>query len=68
MNILRAHEHLNCHSHEHLNCNSYKTDNDLQFTLIGQYETQEQLKEREIFWQHRLKAFYPYGLNEKKEY
>ena len=28
----------------------------------------EELKEREIFWQHRLKTFYSYGLNEKKEY
>ena len=41
---------------------------DWQFTLIEQSETHEQLKERETFWQHRLKTFYPYGLNEKKEY
>ena len=26
------------------------------------------LKEREIFWQHILKTFYPIGLNEKEEY
>ena len=41
---------------------------DGQFTLIEQCETHEQLKERETFWQHRLKTFYPYGLHEKKEY
>ena len=28
----------------------------------------KQLKERETFWQHRLKTFYPNGINEKKEY
>ena len=27
-----------------------------------------QLKERETFWQHRLKTFYTIGLNEKEEY
>ena len=31
-------------------------------------ETYEQLKDMETFWQHRLKTFYPYGFNEKKEY
>ena len=36
--------------------------------MIGQCETHEQLKQRKTFWQHRLKTFYPYGLNEKKEY
>ena len=41
---------------------------DWQFTLIEQCETHEQLKERESFRQDRLKTFYPYELNEKKEY
>ena len=27
----------------------------------------KQLKERKAFWQHKLKTFYPLGLNEKKE-
>ena len=31
-------------------------------------ETHKQLKERETFWQHKLKTFYPIGLNEKEEY
>ena len=56
----RFHEHYGQHSHNGID--------DWQFTLIEQCETQEQLKERETFWQHRLKTFYPYGLNEKKEY
>ena len=30
-----------------------------------QLKTHKQLKERETFWQHKLKTFYPLGLNEK---
>ena len=56
----RFHEYYSQHSHDGID--------DWQFTLIGQCETHEQIKERETFWQHRLKTFYPYGLNEKKEY
>ena len=50
-------------------CYDNDIDNDdWQFTLIEQYETHEQLEERKTFWQHRLKTYYPYGLNEKKKY
>ena len=56
----RFHEHYGQHSHNGID--------DWQFTLIEQCETREQLKEKEKFWQHRLKTFYPYGFNEKKEY
>ena len=52
--------------HEYYGQDSHNGIDDWQFTLIEQCETQEQLQEREIFWQHRLKKFYPYGLNEKK--
>ena len=38
------------------------------FTLFKQCEKHKQLKERETFWQHQLKTFYPLGLNEKEEY
>ena len=41
---------------------------DWNFVIFEQCETHEQLKERETFWQHRLKTFYPIGLNEKEEY
>ena len=41
---------------------------DWSFVIFGQCETHEQLKERETFWQHGLKNFYPIGLNEKEEY
>ena len=38
------------------------------FTLFEQCETHKQLKEKEPFWQHRFKTFYPLGLIEKEEY
>ena len=54
--------------HEHYGQQSHNGIDDWQFTLIEQCETHEQLKKRETFWQRRLKTFYPYGFNEKKEY
>ena len=36
-------------------------------TLFGKCETHKEIKERETFWQHKLKTFYPLGLNEKKK-
>ena len=41
---------------------------DWEVTLFEQCETYKQLRERETFWQHKLKTFYPLGLNEKEEY
>ena len=38
---------------------------DWDFKLFEQCETHKQLKEKETFWQDRLKTFYPLGLNEK---
>ena len=36
--------------------------------LFEKCETDKQLKERETFWQHKLKTFYPLGINEREEY
>ena len=52
--------------HKHYGQRSHNGIDDWKFALIEQCETHEQLKERETFWQHRLKTFSPYGLNEKK--
>ena len=41
---------------------------DWEVTLFEKCETHKQLKERETFWQHKLKTFYPLGLNEREEY
>ena len=63
-------KNVKCRSSVFMNImgNSHNGIDHWQFTLIEQCETHEKLKERETFWQHRLKTFYPYGLNEKKEY
>ena len=40
---------------------------DQDFIIFEPSETHEQLKERETFWQHKLKIVYLIGLNEKEE-
>ena len=42
--------------------------NDWDFILFEQCETHKQLKERETFWQHRLKTFYPLSLRKRSNY
>ena len=54
--------------HAHYCLDGHSGIDDCDFVIFERCETHEQLKEREIFWQHRLKTFYPIGLNEKKEY
>ena len=54
--------------HNHYCLDGHSRINDWDFVIFEQCETHEQLKERETFWQHRLKTFYPIGLNEKGEY
>ena len=41
---------------------------DWEVTLFEKCESHKQLKEKETFWQRKLKTFYPLGLNEKEEY
>ena len=48
--------------------NYYKGIDDWKVTLFEKCETLKQLRERETFWQHKLKIFYPLGLNEIEEY
>ena len=38
---------------------------DWQFQIIDSSNSEMQLRERESFWQHRLKTFLPIGLNER---
>ena len=38
------------------------------FLIFEQCKIHAELNERKIFQQHRLKTFYPIGLNEKEEY
>ena len=52
----RFHEHYGQHSHNEID--------DCKFILIEQCEIHKQL--RETFWQHKLRTFYSYGFNERK--
>ena len=54
------------HSHYIQDC--HRGIDDLEVTLFQKCEAHKRLKEREMFWQHKLKTFYPLGLNEKEEY
>ena len=51
------------HSHYIQDCHS--GIDDWKVTLFEKCETH---KERETFWQHKLKTFYPLGLNKKEEH
>ena len=39
-----------------------------QFVIIDQCTTNAELRKREVYWQHRLKTFFPDGLNEVKNF
>ena len=54
------------HTHHYLDGHSRIEDWD--FVIFDQCETHAQPKERETFWQNRLKTFQPIGLNEKEDY
>ena len=54
------------HSHYIQDC--HRGIDDWEVTLFEKCETHKQIKERETFWQHKLKTFYPLGLNEIEEY
>ena len=54
------------HSHYIQDC--HRGIDDWEVTLFEECETHKQLKERDNFWQHKLKTFYPLGLNENEEY
>ena len=44
------------HFHAHYCLNVHSGIDDWDFMIFEQYETHEQMKERENFWQHRLKT------------
>ena len=52
------------HSHYVRDC--HRGIYDWEVTLFEKCEMHKQLKERETFWQHKLKTFYPLGLMKKK--
>ena len=54
------------HSHHVQDC--HKGTDDWEVALFEKCETHKRLRQRGTFWQHKLKTFYPLGLNEKEEY
>ena len=54
--------------HDHYCLDAHLGTDDWDFTIFEQCETHKQLKERETFWQHQLKTFYPLGLNGKDDH
>ena len=54
--------------HSHYCLDGHSDIKDWDFETFEQYKTQVQLMERETFWQHRLKTFYPTDPNEKEGY
>ena len=54
--------------HLHYVQDCHKSIDDWEVTLFEKCETHKQLKERETFWQHNLKTFYPLALSGKEEY
>ena len=51
--------------HWHYIQDCHRVIDDWEVTLFQTCETHKELKERETFWQHKSKTFYPLGLNEK---
>ena len=49
--------------HTHYCLDGHSGIDDWNFMIFEQCETHKQLKERETFWQHRLKTFYSIDLN-----
>ena len=54
------------HSHHVQDC--YKVIDDWEVTLFEKCERHKQLKEKETFWQHKLKIFHALSINEKEKY
>ena len=53
--------------HGHYIQDDHEGKDDWQFTLIGQCTTNAELRKGEVYWQYRLKAFFPNGFNERQE-
>ena len=54
--------------HTHYCFDGHSGVQDWDLVVFESCEAHAKLKERGTFWQHRLKTFYPIGLNENEEY
>ena len=53
--------------HGHYTQDDHEGKGDWQFSIIDQRTTNTELRKREVYWQHRLKMFFPNGLNGREE-
>ena len=54
--------------HEHYLQDDHEGKDDWQFPLNDQCTTSAEVRKREVYGQHRLKAFFPNGTNEREEF
>ena len=54
--------------HEHFCSDDHNGIQDWVITLIEQVDNEKFLRQRELFWAHKLDTFYPNGLNQREIY
>ena len=54
--------------HEHFCSDGHNGIQDWIITLIEQVDDEKFLRQRELFWAHKLDTFYPNGLNHREIY
>ena len=54
--------------HEHFCSDDHNVIQDWVITLIEQVDDEKFLRQKELFWAHKLDMFYPNGLNQREIY
>ena len=54
--------------HEHYLQTGHNGIDDWDITIIDQADTEKSLRKKELFWNHKLKTYAPFGLNEREVY
>ena len=56
------------HFHEHYLQNEHNEICDWEITIIDHAKTVKSLRQKELYWYHKLKTYSPFGLNERDVY
>ena len=56
------------HFHKHYLQNDDKGICDWEITIIDHAEMEKSLRQKELYWYHKLKTYTPFGLNERDVY
>ena len=54
--------------HEHYLQNNHNEICDWEITIIDHVEMVKALRQKELYWYHKLKTYAPFGLNERDVY